>query len=123
MRIIIALALVLLAAGCSSHRSFIDEPIIDRKGVDMTRYYADKTECEAYADEVRTEEKIARGAIGGAIVGGAIGAIVNRGPDSAERGAGVGAVTGGARGAQEGIRETEHVVKQCLRGRGYRVLN
>ena len=83
MRIIIALALVLLAAGCSSHRSFIDEPIIDRKGVDMTRYYADKTECEAYADEVRTEEKIARGAIGGAIVGGAIGAIVNRGPDSA----------------------------------------
>ena len=36
MRIIIALALVLLAAGCSSHRSFIDEPIIDRKGVDMT---------------------------------------------------------------------------------------
>jgi hypothetical protein len=51
------------------------------------------------------------------------GAIVNRGSNSAERGAGVGAVTGGVRGTQDGIREQEKVVKQCLRGRGYRVLN
>ena len=48
---------------------------------------------------------------------------LKREPNSAERGAGVGAVTGGVRGAREGVRETERVVKQCLRGRGYRVLN
>jgi hypothetical protein len=35
----------------------------------------------------------------------------------------VGAVTGGLRGTQAGLRESERVVKQCLRGRGYRVLN
>lgn len=109
--------------GCAGNRTFVDEPIIDRKGVDLSRYYADKAECEVYANEVRTGEKVARGAIGGAVVGGAIGAIVNRGGNSAERGAGVGAVTGGVRGAQEGVRETERVVKQCLRGRGYKVLN
>ncbi|MCH1554523.1 MAG: glycine zipper family protein [Luminiphilus sp.] len=123
MRVILILTLGLWLTGCASNRPFVDEPIIDRKGVDMSRYYTDKEECEAYADEVRTGEKVARGAVGGAVVGGAIGAIVNRGPDSAERGAGVGAVTGGVRGAQEGVRETERVVKQCLRGRGYRVLN
>ena len=123
MRVVLILTLGLWLTGCASNRPFVDEPIIDRKGVDMSRYYADKEECEAYADEVRTGEKVARGAVGGAVVGGAIGAIVNRGPDSTARGAGVGAVTGGVRGAQEGVRETERVVKQCLRGRGYRVLN
>jgi outer membrane lipoprotein SlyB len=123
MRSVLVLAMCLWATGCASSRPFVDEPIIDRKGVDMSRYYVDKAECEVYAKEVRTGEKVARGAVGGAVVGGTIGAIVSRGPDSAERGAGVGAVTGGVRGAQEGAQETERVVKQCLRGRGYRVLN
>lgn len=123
MRIFLVLMTGLWMTGCAGNRTFVDEPIIDRKGVDMSRYYADKAECEVYANEVRTGEKVARGAVGGAVVGGAIGAIISRGSNSAERGAGVGAVSGGVRGAQEGIRETEQVVKQCLRGRGYKVLN
>ena len=123
MRVILVFVVGLWMTGCASNRTFVDEPIIDRKGVDMSRYYADKAECEVYASEVRTGEKVARGAVRGAVVGGAIGAIINRGSNSAERGAGVGAVSGGVRGAQEGIRETEQVVKQCLRGRGYKVLN
>ncbi|EAQ96633.2 glycine zipper domain-containing protein [Congregibacter litoralis] len=100
-----------------------DEIIIDRKGVDMARYAADKAECESYASEVRTGEKAARGAASGAVVGGAVGAIVRDSTDGAVRGAGVGAVTGGARGIAEGERDKVKVVKQCLRGRGYRVLN
>ena len=123
MRVVLILVFCFWVTACAGNRPFVDEPIIDRKGVDMSRYYADKAECEAYADEVRTGEKIARGAVGGAVVGGAIGAIIDREPNSTERGAGVGAVAGGVRGAQEGVRETERVVKQCLRGRGYRVLN
>ena len=123
MRVFLVLMTGLWMTGCAGNRTFVDEPIIDRKGVDMSRYYADKAECEVYANEVRTGEKVARGAVGGAVVGGAIGAIISRGSDSVERGAGVGAVSGGVRGAQEGIRETEQVVKQCLRGRGYKVLN
>ena len=123
MRVVLILILSVWVTGCAGSRPFVDEPIIDRKDVDMSRYYADKAECEAYPAEVRTGEKVARGAVAGAVVGGAIGTIVNRGHNSAERGAGVGAVTGGVKGAQEGIRESERVVKQCLRGRGYRVLN
>ena len=123
MRVFLVLMMSAWMTGCASNRTLVDEPIIDRKDVDMSRYYTDKSECEVYADEVRTGEKVVRGAVGGAVIGSAIGAIVNRGRDSAERGAGVGAVSGGVKGAQEGVRETERVVKQCLRGRGYRVLN
>ncbi|MDG1506555.1 MAG: glycine zipper family protein, partial [Luminiphilus sp.] len=121
MKLVLVFAIGLLVTGCAGGRSLVDAPIIDRKGVDMNQYYADKADCEAYATEVNTGEKVTRGVIGGAVVGGAIGAIVNRSSNSAERGAGVGAVTGGLRGTQEGIQEQERVVKQCLRGRGYRV--
>jgi hypothetical protein len=100
-----------------------NEIIIDKKGVDMARYAVDKAECEAYAEEVRTGEKAARGAASGAVVGGAGGVIVGDSSESAVRGAGVGAVTGAARGVAEGERDKVQVVKRCLIGRGYRVLN
>ena len=96
-----------------------DEIIIDKKGVDMARYEQDLAECRSYSDEVRTGEKVAKGAASGAVVGGLIGAITSN-PGKA---AGVGAVGGGARGASEGNRDEVQVVKNCLRGRGYRVLN
>lgn len=121
-KFLLVLAMTLLA-GCASSDRFVDAPIIDRKGVDMAKYAADKEECEQYAAEVNRGEKVARGAIGGAVVGGAIGAIINRRSNAAERGAGVGAVTGGVGGAREGNREAEQVIRQCLRGRGYKVLN
>ena len=72
-----------------------DEIIIDRKGVDLAS---------------------------GAAVGGAIGAITD-GSEGAAKGAGVGAVTGGAKGLSQGERDEVRVVKRCLAGRGYRVLN
>lgn len=115
----IGLTTTLLLAGCTT----TDEIIIDRKGVDMARYAADKAECEQYAAEVRTGEKAVRGAASGAVVGGAIGGIAGDSSEAAARGAGVGAVTGTARGIAQGERERVRVVKQCLRGRGYRVLN
>lgn len=99
-----------------------DEIIIDEKGVSMTAYAQDLAECREYAESVKTGEKGARGAGSGAVVGGAVGAILGGG-EGAARGAGVGAVTGGARGVGEGERDKVQVVKRCLRGRGYKVLN
>ncbi|MEE4146468.1 MAG: glycine zipper family protein [Halieaceae bacterium] len=96
-----------------------DEIIIDKKGVDIARYEQDLAECRAYSEEVRTGEKVVKGAASGAVVGGLIGAITG----DAGKAAGVGAVGGGARGASEGTQDEVRVVKQCLRGRGYRVLN
>jgi hypothetical protein len=113
-----AAAIVGLLAGCTTTK----EIIIDERGVDMARYRQDLAECRGYAEQVRTGEKVVRGAASGAAIGGAIGAITG-GKDRAAEGAGVGAVTGGARGAAQGERTEVQVVKRCLSGRGYRVLN
>jgi hypothetical protein len=96
-----------------------DEIIIDKQGVDMARYEQDLAECRTYSSEVKTGTKAAKGAASGAVVGGLIGVITG---DAAEA-AGVGAVTGGARGVGQGAKQEVQVVKNCLRGRGYRVLN
>ena len=115
---ILAAVMLLSLSACTT----TDEIIIDKKGVNMSRYKQDLAECRGYSSAVKTEEKGARGAASGAIVGGAIGAITGGG-DGAARGAGVGAVGGGARGINEGERTEVKVVKRCLRGRGYNVLN
>ncbi len=83
---------------------------------------ADLAECRVYSSEVASGEKAVKGAASGAVVGGAVGAVIGGSSDAA-RGAGVGAITGGARGISQGERDKLRVVKNCLRGRGYRVLN
>jgi hypothetical protein len=113
---ITAVSLMLaLAAGCASHPG----PIIDTKGVNMARYEIDLRECSEYAEEISVAEGTAKGAAAGAVVGAAAGAISG----DADRGAGYGAIGGGTRSALYNQREKERVVKNCLRGRGYRVLN
>lgn len=104
-----------LLAACTT----TDEIIIDKQGVDMSRYNQDLAECRSYATEVQTGKKVAKGAASGAVVGGLIGAITG----NAGEAAGVGAVGGGAKGASRGEQEEVQVVKRCLRGRGYNVLN
>ena len=108
-------AITIALAACSGASG----PIIDTKGVDMTQYAQDKAECESYAQQVSTSSAAAKGAAGGAIVGAAIGAIGG----NAGRAAGVGAITGGAASANNASGEKTRVVNNCLRGRGYRVLN
>lgn len=109
---------LLILTGCTT----TNEIIIDEKGVNMGAYRTDLAECQAYASNVKTGEKTAKGAASGAVVGGLIGAITG-GSSGAATGAGVGAVGGGARGASEGEQTEVEVVKRCLSGRGYRVLN
>ena len=114
----------LVISGCSSHQSNGGSSgiIIDTKGVDMYQYREDVEECSSYATQVPVAEKAAKTAAGGAVLGGVVGAII--GDSSAvKKGAGVGAVTGAVKGTSSGYRERERVVKNCLRGRGYRVLN
>jgi uncharacterized protein YcfJ len=86
----------------------------------MARYRADLTDCEAFAEQVRIEQGMAKGAAAGGAVGAATGVI--RGRDVGEY-AGVGAVAGAAKSGVMGDREKSQVVKNCMRGRGYKVLN
>jgi uncharacterized protein YcfJ len=99
-----------------------DEIIIDEQGVDMNAYQRDLADCRRYGEQVKTGEKTAKGAASGAVVGGLTGAIFG-GSSGAATGAGVGALGGGVRGADEGERTEVEVVKRCLAGRGYRLLN
>ncbi|HKJ18617.1 MAG TPA: hypothetical protein VJ984_14785 [Xanthomonadales bacterium] len=98
-----------------------DEIIIDERRSNMTNYERDLADCEGYAEGVPVGEKAARGAGSGAVVGGAIGAVSDR--NDAGEGASIGAIAGGAAGINHGQREKVQVVKRCLRGRGYAVLN
>ena len=74
-------------------------PIVDMKGVNETRYEKDLAECQGYAKEAP-----------------------GMGSTPAEA-AGAGIVVGGAGGAYKGNESQEAVVKKCLVGPGYKVLN
>lgn len=106
---------IALVAACSAH----PEPIIDPRGVNMDAYAADLEECESYAEPIHITEGAAKGAAGGAAVGAATGAISG----DVSRGAGYGAIFGATQYGTEAERDKRMVVKRCLIGRGYRVLN
>jgi outer membrane lipoprotein SlyB len=112
---------LLTLSGCAGS---VNKPIVDMKGVNPYQYEQDLAECSGYGDEVAVGQKAVTGAAAGAAVGVALGAIWDgyRGSSPA-RGAGTGAVLGGAGGATKGVTEQSRVVKNCLRGRGYAVLN
>lgn len=118
MKLPLTIMTVLLVTGACTTTS---EIIIDEKGVDMAVYEENLAECSSYAEQVAVAEKGAKGAASGAVIGGAIGAADHH-RDAAE-GATIGAVTGGVKGLNEGERDKVRVVKNCLRGRGYRILN
>ena len=106
-----------VVAGCTT----TNEIIIDQKGVDMSRYEENLADCESYAEQVAVGKKATKGAASGAAAGGAIGSV-SKDRDAGE-GAAIGAITGVTKGLSEGERDKVRVVKNCLRGRGYRVLN
>lgn len=107
-----------LAGGCAGTRR--SEVVIDPDGVDMGQFDRDLEDCRQIAKQV--DQKAGAGAVGGALVGAAIGAIVGN-SSTAARSAGVGAVLGGAGGAGSTHKEKKVVVKNCMRDRGYNVLN
>lgn len=113
--------LSLVLVGCATSGANY-RPLIDTKGVDLTKYESDLIACQAYA---RTQPGVGQGAAKGAAVGATLGAILGwvagRDYDTGAA-ARVGGVTGAARGAQSANNDQEMVIKRCLQGRGYSVL-
>lgn len=115
-----------LLSGCavegyqSGTRVVVDWSQID----DNNRYYQDLTQCRALSEEVPgAGQSAAAGAVGGALFGALVGALIGDAGDFALHGAGLGAVSGAAGGAGHGAMNRDLVIKNCLRGRGYNVLN
>jgi outer membrane lipoprotein SlyB len=107
----------LVTAGCAWR------PMVDPKHTDMARFETDLAECRQIAEQ-------GPGAGGGAAVGAAagyaLGQVVARTTGHAnvanEAGRGA-AVIGGAKGAGAGAQGKRAVIRNCLAGRGHRVLN
>ncbi|MEQ8857520.1 MAG: hypothetical protein RIC56_02625 [Pseudomonadales bacterium] len=118
VRVLLVCLMLILATGCAGRRG----PIVDMRGVDAAQYRLDRMECQEYAEQVAVGGRAAGGAAAGAVVGGLIGAAVGN-SDTAKRTAGAGAVVGGARGTGDAVQERQMVVRNCLRNRGYAVLN
>lgn len=119
--IIFGLILLILTAGCSTYR-----PIVDMQGKDQGRYETDLSECQAYARQVSpAASALLGGAIGagaGAILGAIVGSYFGQAGEFAGMGASVGGASGGMSGAAEGARSQKDVIRRCMAGRGYNVL-
>jgi len=99
-------------------------PIVDMSGVNEARYEKDLAECQDYAKQATgMGGTAAKGAGAGAVVGGLLGLVTGSNTTGIVQSAGAGAVIGGAGGAYKGNDSQEAVVKKCLVGRGYKVLN
>jgi len=115
---VIAIVPLILAACEGTGASY--RPIVD--GPMDARYEQDLQDCQ----EVAAQREYVSGDSAtntgiGAAVGAAIGAITG-GLSGAAKGAGVGAV-GGAGGSALSVKEQrKRIVINCMRGRGYRVL-
>ena len=117
----LAIVLSLVIAGCATSGANY-RPLIDSKGINGARYESDLSECQQYATRVSgAAENAAAGAVVGGLFGALIASVAGKGYD---RGATtrVGAVTGAASGAASGEQDQRNVIRNCLAGRGYRVL-
>ena len=88
----------------------------------MTQYEVDLEECSTFSEDISTGKSIAIGAVTGAAVGAVIEAIADN-ARSRRAAIEVGGVTGGTRSGIRSVQEKEQIVRRCLRGRGYKVLN
>lgn len=123
MKITAAVATLLLLGGCASHY----QPIIDPQTSQGGNFDRDLEECRKIAEQQNVAGEVGtRGLIGGG-VGAALGAIFGAFGGGAASGAALGAAVGGVSGAGSGALQSQHerdrIVRNCMTGRGYRVLN
>lgn len=119
--LVISLLSLLGLLGCAGANV---RPIIDMKGVNESAYEHDLNDCQTVAQQQSgMGETAAKGVGAGAIVGGLLGLVTGGNKTGIVQAVGAGAVIGGAGGAFSGNQAQEAIVKRCLSGRGYKVLN
>jgi outer membrane lipoprotein SlyB len=105
------------------------EPVVDPASIkDQDKYYRDKSECQRIAKNNSGDWKnAAKDTVIGAGVGAGTGALIGAIGGSAGKGAGIGAVIGGVGGGGRAVYKSNKnynsIYRNCMRGRGYRVLN
>lgn len=105
------------------------DPVIDPASItNENKYYRDNAECKALAkDSKGGVGKVAKDTAIGAGVGAGTGALLGAIGGGIGKGLGIGAVVGGVAGGGMSVyknhKSYDKVYKNCMRGRGYRVLN
>ena len=119
-----------------THAALASNVVIDISKVqDYTQYQMDLQQCKDLALQNQPDapqlEALAGTAVRGAAVGAAAGAVSGgSGSKAAKKGAGVGVIAAASRNSRNrraasanASAETDQIVKNCMRGRGYAVLN
>ena len=114
-RKIILIILLFQGSACTTTH----EIIVNDKRANSNAYSSDLSDCQALSDQVDLTGKALKGAGSGAVIGGISGVIQEEGL----KGLAIGSVFGGFSGLDEGDKQKVVVVKNCLRHRGYIVLN
>jgi outer membrane lipoprotein SlyB len=110
------LAPFLLVAGCTYN------PVIDPKtSAHPDNFQTDLGECRQIAEQAPKGVALAGAGVGAALGAGV--AVATGHPNAVGQAAGGGAVIGGAKGGAASNREKRMIVRNCLKGRGYAVLN
>lgn len=106
--------------GCAStYRPLVDP----RPGQTMARYESDLAECRQFASQVPgVGTGAAVGAVAGSVLSLAISAIFGNTGRALTQAAAAGAVLGGVGGAVNGGESETDVIRRCMVGRGYVVL-
>jgi len=131
-RIILPTLIFGVAVATSAHANVV----VDMSQIeDYTQYQTDLQQCEGLAVQNQPDapqrESVAGTAVKGAAVGAAAGAISGgSGSKAAKKGAGAGVIVAAGRNSRErrdasanAAEQKDQIVKNCLRGRGYNVLN
>ena len=124
MKIIAFLVVTLAGLGCQTYT-----PVVDPGSVrNDDRYYRDQAECKAIAKQGApgwkdTAKDTAIGGGVGAGTGALIGAIAGNAGAGLAYGAVIGGVAGGAKGIYSSEKGFNEIYRNCMRGRGYNVLN
>ena len=116
-------------AACSFPKEY--EPVVDMAGHTQAQYDYDLTLCRENAKELDILPGVAIGVVVGAGLGGAFGALAGDAGNGAAIGVPAGAIAGGAAGSLyqpakislEGTDPHANYVRECLKGRGYTLLD
>lgn len=111
--------MALAISGCAT-RGANYVPLVDSKNKSQAQISQDTVECQAFA---RQRASAGDGAMVGAIFGALVGVALSPGSRYNGYMAGNGALAGGAAGAAGANETQETIIKRCLVGRGYNVLN
>jgi outer membrane lipoprotein SlyB len=115
-KVFFSLAFIVLLAGCQTYN-----PVIDPRSVgNEDAYYRDQQGAPGWKDTAK--DTVIGGAVGtgtGALLGTIAGSTVS----GLAYGAVIGGLAGGAKGVYDSEKGYEQIYRNCMRGRGYNVLN